>query len=90
MEDVFGSRGTELTLRRGPLGLVEAAAQCGLAPNENLLIFIDQFEEIFTLAQTDAINPEIIKYLNRLSDLLFMMARAANHRAGVTDVPWEP
>ncbi len=32
---------------------------------------------------------QIIIYLNRLSDLLFVMARAANHRAGVADVLWE-
>lgn len=31
----------------------------------------------------------IIVYLNRLSDLLFVMARAANHRAGVPDVIWK-
>ena len=47
LEGVFGVRGIELTLRRGPLGLVEASHQCGLAKNENLLIFVDQFEEIF-------------------------------------------
>lgn len=28
-------------------------------------------------------------YLNRLSDLLFVWARLVNHRAGVTDRPWE-
>ena len=37
--------------------------------------------------------PEIpalaVKYLNRLSDLLFVMARYANHLAGVPDVPWK-
>jgi cob(I)alamin adenosyltransferase len=27
-------------------------------------------------------------YINRLSDLLFTMARAANRRAGVADVEW--
>lgn len=35
------------------------------------------------------IAPELIKYLNRLSDLLFVMARVANHRSGAGDVPWE-
>jgi cob(I)alamin adenosyltransferase len=29
-----------------------------------------------------------IQYLNRLGDLLFVMARAANHRAGVPEVEW--
>jgi len=29
-----------------------------------------------------------VKYLNRLSDLLFVLARTANHRAGVSDVEW--
>jgi cob(I)alamin adenosyltransferase len=29
-------------------------------------------------------------YLNRLSDLLFVMARHANHTQGVADVPWQP
>ncbi len=31
----------------------------------------------------------IIVYLNRLSDLLFVMARAANHAQDITDVPWK-
>ncbi len=32
----------------------------------------------------------LLIYLNRLSDLLFVLARAVNHRAGVADVPWTP
>ena len=36
------------------------------------------------------INPEIIRYLNRLSDLLFTLARLANHRLGVADIVWNP
>ncbi len=36
----------------------------------------------------DYVAPEILPYLNRLSDLLFVLARAVNHRAGVADVPW--
>src|SRR5262249_39523503 len=56
IEEVFGPKGVELTLRRGPLGLVEAAAQCGLASGENLLVLVDQFEEIFRY-QRVAANP---------------------------------
>ena len=31
---------------------------------------------------------ELLHYVNRLSDLLFTMARAVNHRAGITESPW--
>jgi len=31
---------------------------------------------------------EVLVYLNRLSDLLFVLARAVNHHAGVNDIPW--
>lgn len=41
------------------------------------------------LAQQNPINPEILRYLNRLSDCLFVMARILNHRKGVSDVVWE-
>jgi cob(I)alamin adenosyltransferase len=36
----------------------------------------------------DAVEPMLIVYLNRLSDLLFVMARAANHRARVPETEW--
>jgi cob(I)alamin adenosyltransferase len=38
------------------------------------------------LLVTDA-NPEVVRYLNRLSDLLFILARAAN---GTAEPLWEP
>lgn len=38
----------------------------------------------------EAISPAVGAYLNRLSDLLFVLARCANHRAGIPDVPWNP
>ncbi len=42
------------TLRRGPLGLVEALAETPLPKNANLLLLVDQFEEIFRYhKQTD-------------------------------------
>ncbi len=33
---------------------------------------------------------EVVVYLNRLSDLLFTLARRENHDRGVSDVPWVP
>jgi cob(I)alamin adenosyltransferase len=36
----------------------------------------------------DAVEPELRVYLNRLSDLLFVIARAANHRDGVPESEW--
>ena len=35
-----------------------------------------------------AFETELLIYINRLSDLLFVMARAANRRAGVAEVEW--
>lgn len=43
---------------------------------------------VVTLARSEQVNPEIVRYLNRLSDLLFVLARAANHRAGRPDITW--
>jgi len=36
----------------------------------------------------DAVERDVIVYLNRLSDLLFVMARAVNHRAGIPETEW--
>ena len=35
-----------------------------------------------------SVDPIVVVYLNRLSDLLFVMARAANHRSGVPETEW--
>ena len=37
---------------------------------------------------SDAVEPEILVFLNRLSDLLFVMARTANHRGGIPEIEW--
>jgi cob(I)alamin adenosyltransferase len=42
---------------------------------------------LFRDGQVDELT---LRFLNRLSDFLFVLARAANHRAGVKDVPWIP
>jgi len=34
------------------------------------------------------VDPVLLRYVNRLSDLLFVLARAVNHRAGVPEAEW--
>lgn len=36
------------------------------------------------------VDPLVIKYLNRLSDYLFILARFIGHRLKVEDIPWKP
>ncbi len=43
---------------------------------------------LVALAESESVRPECIRYVNRLSDTLFVLARLANHRAGIADVPW--
>jgi len=40
------------------------------------------------VALEPALDPLLLKYINRLSDLLFVLARAANQRAGVPESVW--
>jgi len=45
--------------------------------------------EITALTETETVNPEAVRYINRLSDLLFVLARHTNED-GAKDVLWEP
>jgi cob(I)alamin adenosyltransferase len=40
------------------------------------------------VALTPAADAVLIRYINRLSDLLFVLARVVNHRAGVSETEW--
>jgi cob(I)alamin adenosyltransferase len=44
--------------------------------------------EIVSLNARESVNPDLLKYVNRLSDLLFVLARVANQAAGRPDVIW--
>jgi cob(I)alamin adenosyltransferase len=44
---------------------------------------------VWALHERDGVNPEGMKYLNRLSDLLFVLARAEN-AMGTKDILWTP
>jgi cob(I)alamin adenosyltransferase len=45
---------------------------------------------VVELSKSATVRPESLRYLNRLSDLLFVLARYANYREGVPDTPWRP
>jgi cob(I)alamin adenosyltransferase len=46
--------------------------------------------ECVDLAQNEPIRPEVVQYLNRLSDYLFVMARYVNHEAKLPETKWIP
>ena len=45
---------------------------------------------VVKLSDKDEINFNCIKYLNRLSDLMFVMGRLINKRNGIEDIIWKP
>jgi cob(I)alamin adenosyltransferase len=42
------------------------------------------------IAEIEHVDAIIIRYLNRLSDWLFVLARKVAHDLGVTEIPWKP
>ncbi len=62
----------------------EAAARCHLART----IVRRAERETVTLSHHDAVRPQAIRYLNRLSDLLFVLARVLARHAGQGEVLW--
>jgi cob(I)alamin adenosyltransferase len=45
---------------------------------------------VLSLAQRETVRPTVLVYLNRLADLLFVLARRAGHENGAVEVPWAP
>ena len=45
---------------------------------------------IISLGSIEPVGEPLLRYMNRLSDLFFAMARRANHERGHPDVPWTP
>ena len=43
---------------------------------------------VVRLSEEVEVNPDVIEYLNRLSDFLFVIARVVNHREGKQEIPW--
>lgn len=66
-------------------GAGEAAARCHLART----IVRRAERRTVTLARAEAVRPQAIRYLNRLSDLLFVLARVLARADGHGDVLWQ-
>lgn len=43
---------------------------------------------VVTLAHEEVVNRQVLAYLNRLNDLLFVLARRCNQAEGVEETPW--
>ena len=63
----------------------EAAARCHIART----VVRRAERDTVTLARHDAVRPQAIRYLNRLSDLLFVLARVLARADGQGEVLWE-
>jgi cob(I)alamin adenosyltransferase len=80
------------------------AAEAGLAPLKNFILpggnepaarlhlartICRRAERLLVASVAERpLAPQIVHYMNRLSDWLFVQARAANAAAGVEDIPW--
>lgn len=67
-------------------GGAETAALCHLART----VCRRAERRVIALSRTETVSDNAIKYLNRLSDFLFVMARVFNRRAQRPDVLWQP
>lgn len=62
-----------------------AAAQCHVART----ICRRAERRVVTLARSESVRPEVVHYLNRLSDLLFVLARVLARASGHGEVLWQ-
>jgi cob(I)alamin adenosyltransferase len=67
-------------------GGTRAAADCHLAR----AVCRRAERRLLTLQKTETVNPEALRYLNRLSDLLFVMSRVLCRTSGGTEIIWKP
>jgi cob(I)alamin adenosyltransferase len=86
LEEIIDQSETELPALRAfvlPAGTPKAAAL-----HQARTVCRRAERTVVHLAQENPVPSQFIVYLNRLSDLLFILARLANHRGGTSDVTW--
>ena len=102
--EAYGAESVLTPAERVMWGAIDAAEE-GLAALQNFILpggsaqaahlhharTVCRRAERAVLAIDDASpRAEVVIYLNRLSDLLFTLARRENHERGVADIPWAP
>lgn len=82
----------EMEARNPPLKTFVMPSGCELAARLHVARTTCRRAErlMVSLAQLEPVGAGPLRYMNRLSDLLFAMARQANQQSGVGDVPWIP
>ena len=83
---VFKPRGLDLDMLGELEAALEAAAGDALVQEGCGLV---RLRLVCALAAAEKVNPEAVKYLNRLSDHLFVLGRRLNDN-GAKDVLWRP
>jgi len=75
----------------GPLREFILPGGCPAAAHAHMARTIARRAErsVVTLSRQETVNPPVLHYLNRLSDLCFVLARHLNRAAGVPDTLWE-
>ena len=77
--------------RLAPLDRFVSPGGCELSARLHVARTVCRRAERRVTAAADAdahVLPDVLKYLNRLGDLLFVLSRLANRHAGVADAPW--
>lgn len=88
LEDSIDRMNEELPALRSfvlPAGSLEIAqshvARCVCRRAERLIVHLDEIQSV---------EPDILKYINRLSDYLFVLGRYVGFEQKVTEVSWKP
>ncbi len=82
----------EIDAQNSPLKAFVMPGGCELASRVHLARTICRRaeREVIQLSHTEPVGVQLMIFINRVSDLLFAMARLANHSIGMPDVPWKP
>jgi cob(I)alamin adenosyltransferase len=70
--------------------ILPGGTQCAAALHLARTVTRRAERRVINLSAASAVPADIVTYLNRLSDFLFVAARLTNHEAGVPDSPWTP